>query len=294
LEIDNILTSIFQIGDVTSRVYQEYYQTYLEREISKGFLLRFGYFNNELSAADTVQFREIVNGGVAVDDSYTAAGIDVVLKFNWQNDQVNGDFYSKADLRKRFRRFPDVAFNYQYADPALGSELRYHKISASIRQYVRLRKWGYSLYHIEAGATEGVVPYTFLNTPFSNQLILHDDVAFNLMKYLEFLADRYFTVNLQHHFDGLILDRIPLINKLKWRSFIFGKGYWGSLSDQNLNSDYVLPETSTPIGEPYFEVGFGFENIFKIARMDFIWRVNDPTLPNTNTFIVKPSFVFSF
>ncbi|NJM24909.1 MAG: hypothetical protein HC859_04730 [Bacteroidia bacterium] len=44
----------------------------------------------------------------------------------------------------------------------------------------------------------------------------------------------------------------------------------------------------------YYEVGFGIENIFKISRIDFTWRLTDTTAPNVYQFIVKPSFKLSF
>jgi hypothetical protein len=48
------------------------------------------------------------------------------------------------------------------------------------------------------------------------------------------------------------------------------------------------------MNEPYFEAGFGIENILKIARVDFMWRINYRDKPDILKFIVKPSFYFRF
>ena len=48
------------------------------------------------------------------------------------------------------------------------------------------------------------------------------------------------------------------------------------------------------MGYPYAEVGFGIENILKIARIDFTWRINYMDNSDALQFIVKPSFYFRF
>ncbi|MCV9387832.1 DUF5686 and carboxypeptidase-like regulatory domain-containing protein [Reichenbachiella ulvae] len=291
LPIDHILTSIVQIGSNESRLYEEEITGHYERELTTGLVTRLSYFRSEVAPTGDIQFEETVAGVV---DNYTASGLTWTLKFNWQNKDLKGDFYHRDDFKKEFRRFPDLAIEYQYSGKSFGADVPFQKSRAYLRQHLRTKKLGYFQYHIEAGKTWGEVPYPYLNTPYSNQLVLYDDMAFNLMHYLEFITDQYFTVNVQQHFDGFIMDRIPLVNRLKWRSFVFAKGYWGELSQQNIDSPYLMPTGTVAMTEPYYEVGFGLENIFKIARMDFVWRLNDTTLPDSYTFIVKPSFRFSF
>ncbi|UXP32931.1 DUF5686 and carboxypeptidase regulatory-like domain-containing protein [Reichenbachiella agarivorans] len=294
LPIDHVLTSFVQIGNSVSRVYEQRYDAYFERVLGTGLIARANYFRVQLSPTDTVSFRERNEGQLIEQSNYTASGIDLTVKFNSQNKDINGDFYSRTDLKKVFRRYPDIALQWQYSGQEFGADVTYHKLTGQMSQYLRTRKWGYFKYAVEAGLTEGSVPYLFMNTPFSNQLVLYDDMAFNLMHYLEYVADRYVTANVQQHFDGLIMDRIPLVNRLKWRSFVFAKGYWGQLSDLNKGDQYLLPSQTSRLTQPYYEVGFGLENIFKIARIDFVWRLNDTTLPDSYNFIVKPSFRFSF
>jgi hypothetical protein len=45
---------------------------------------------------------------------------------------------------------------------------------------------------------------------------------------------------------------------------------------------------------PYAEVGFGIENILKISRIDFTWRITHLNNSNDLGFILKPSFYFKF
>jgi hypothetical protein len=101
------------------------------------------------------------------------------------------------------------------------------------------------------------------------------------------------TLHAEQHFEGLILNRIPGINKLKWRLFCFGKAYWGDISEKNNESIYLFPENLKPLTKGYYEAGFGIENIFKIARIDFTWRLTEGA-GKYYYFLVKPSFRFSF
>ena len=98
------------------------------------------------------------------------------------------------------------------------------------------------------------------------------------MNFFEYSSDQYASIRIKHDLDGLISNRIPLVRKLKWRFFLTTNVLMGSMSDQNKN--LIAPTNST--GEstvkissldptkPYVEVGYGIDNIFKSARIDFI------------------------
>ncbi|MEO6914946.1 MAG: carboxypeptidase-like regulatory domain-containing protein, partial [Chitinophagaceae bacterium] len=79
-----------------------------------------------------------------------------------------------------------------------------------------------------------------------------------------------------------IFRLIPLVRKLKLRQFYSAKMLWGSLSTQN--SNYNMPSNSSYTfeslnGKTYMEVGTGVDNIFKLFRLDFIWRLSPTPLP---------------
>lgn len=295
IDIDHLFTSFIQIGDATSRIYTQRFTAYLEQRINANLTSRIAYEQEALQPTANTQFYAQEKAPYFTSVSqYKNANASIILKYSWQNKTQRGDFYDKESLKKEFRKYPDLKLKYTNSQKAFGSDFNFQSIKLGMNQHLRMRNWGYALYRLEAGKTFGAVPYPFLNTPLANQLVLYDDMAFNLMHYLEFLADEYITANIQHHFDGAILDKVPLLNQLKWRSFVFAKGYWGSLSEENQQEKYLFPQGANAIIQPYYEVGFGIENIFKIARMDFVWRLNDTTLPDSYRFIVKPSFSFSF
>ena len=64
-----------------------------------------------------------------------------------------------------------------------------------------------------------------------------------MMNFLEFVSDKYASVNYTHYFNGLFLNRIPLFKRLKFRELVSVKALFGEVGDNNnpiLNPDYAI------------------------------------------------------
>lgn len=295
IELDHIFSILNQNLFGATRNYVHDLKMYLEKQIVTGVIARAGVFFQEYRATEFHSYAEYNESGIRDTIShYSMSGLNFTFKYSHFDNKINGEYYDKENLFKFFRKYPEVSLKLNYANKnLLPTNFNYAKVRMAVRQKVRANKLGHFLYNLEIGKTFGTVPYFMLDTPYGNELILNDIYSFNLMNYMEFVSDQFASLLLEHHFDGLILNRVPLINKLKWRSFIFGKSYYGSLSDANRNSNYALPITSNAITSPYYEVGFGIENIFKFAKIDFVWRLT-PGFGEYYYFMIKPSFKFSF
>ena len=114
-----------------------------------------------------------------------------------------------------------------------GGDFEFQRIQGMLEHHLRLNKWGYLSILVEGGVIYGELPYPLLYVPNGNPLVLNDDRAFNLMNYLEFVSDKYVSVQLEQHFDGLLFNKIPGVRKLKLRSFLLGKLYYGTLRPEN-------------------------------------------------------------
>ena len=120
------------------------------------------------------------------------------------------------------------------------------------------------------------------------------------MNFFEYSSDQYASIKIKHDLDGLLSNRIPLMKKLKWRFFLTTNVLMGSMSDQNKNLLAPMTSTGAPtVGissldplRPYVEVGYGIDNIFKCARIDFIHRVTYRDVPDISKFGIKISFRF--
>ncbi len=296
LPIDHTIGSITQIGRTNSKNYVRNFEIYLEKEIVTGCLFRLSYFNQLFQPTTGNKYQEIndLNGDTLTLKSLNSSGFRGTFKFSYLYKKLTGNFYDRKDLYSEPRPYPDIALSFDVANKnLLGSQFDYNKIKISIRQKVNFKKLGFLNYNIELGKTFGDVPFVFLDIPFGNQLLVADEYAFNLMQFMEYASDEYILLYLSHHFGGLLLDRIPVINKLKLRSIIFGKTFIGNISAKNNQSHYLFPEGLSGINNPYVELGFGFENILKFVRIDFLWRVT-PSLEQHYYFFIKPSVKLAF
>jgi hypothetical protein len=120
------------------------------------------------------------------------------------------------------------------------------------------------------------------------------------MDFFEFTADQYISFDYEHQFNGLIMNRIPLAKKLKWRSFVNAKGVYGTMSEKNkalmpLSDNSITSPNFFVDQKPYVELGYGIENIFRFIRVDFIHRLTYlQDHPNARPFGVKFNAVLRF
>ena len=181
---------------------------------------------------------------------------------------------------------PIIALGYSYGGKILGSDYEYHKIQAMLAKRWFLSVLGIADINITGGMVMGEVPYPLLYIHRANQGVYYDDRGFNLMNYYEFVSQYYVQGMFEYNFNGFILNRIPLIGKLKLREVLSLKTVWGGISNEcnpSNGSERLFPFPTTPDGktqtytlekEPYVEGGIGIANIFSILRIDYVRRFN--------------------
>ena len=145
------------------------------------------------------------------------------------------------------------------------------------------RFWLSSFGHIDARFHTGMVwnrvPLPMLFTPQSNYSLYLSPNTFRLMQPMEFVADQWVALHLTYYLKGWILNRIPLINKLKLREVLSFSGIYGSLTPKNNPRFghvglYAFPNgTNLFTTMPYIEVGVGVENILRCIRIDYVRRL---------------------
>ncbi len=295
IPIDYVFTSIISTTPLVYRSLIKEMSGYFERQWFTGFSTRVGCTQTTSQPFGDYNYYELdEQRNLITNNAYTLSAINFSLRYANGERNLSAKFGDGLE-GLFFPKYPVVSFDYTKSFKGfLNGTFNIDRIRLRVEDKLRTKKLGYSLFRIEGGKLYGTTPYTFLETPTANQIILNDETAFNLMNYLEFVSDQYVIAMWEHHFEGLLFNRIPLVKKLKWREFIFAKSYAGSLSNANKQSKYLLPYNVTYLNQPYYEAGFGIENIFKISRIDFTWRLNYNNKPDVYYFIVKPSFQFKF
>ena len=187
----------------------------------------------------------------------------------------------------------------------LGGQYRYNFSEVGLLKRFWLRSWGKFDVQLRAGAQWDKVPFPLLIMPAANLSYIVQRGAFNLINNMEFLNDRYASVDLAWDMNGKIFNRIPLLKKLKWREYIGFKSLWGSLTDknnpflfQNMGDATLMyfPEGSHVMNpkRPYMELIVGVHNIFKLFHVQYVRRLNYNELPTAHKQGVRLMMRMSF
>jgi hypothetical protein len=176
------------------------------------------------------------------------------------------------------------------------SAYNYSKYSLLIKDMMKISPYGTLYYRVYGGKINGSMPFTNLENHPGNDLYYYNPFAFSLMNRFEYLSDKYAGVNIEHNLGSGLFRFIPLTRKLKWRQFYTAKTLWGSLSNENFALNNKTNTFKTLNGKTYIEVGAGIDNIFKVFRLDFVWRLS-PSVTyagKQNKFGVFGSFQIQF
>ena len=162
----------------------------------------------------------------------------------------------------------------------LNSSYNYTKVSGGISDLMNIPPYGTFYYNIFAGKTFGTLPFMLLDVAPGNEIYYYNKYAYSLLNRWEYVHDKYFGFGVEHNFGAGLFRFIPFTRKLKFRQFWTAKGLWGSLSDANKQYNTTPGYTFNSLdGKTYMEVGTGIDNIFKVFRLDFVWRVLPRPLP---------------
>ncbi len=187
----------------------------------------------------------------------------------------------------------------------LGGDYNYNVSEMRIYKRFWMNSWGKIDCYLKGGIQWNQVPYPLLLMPAANMSYLIEDETFNLINNMEFLNDRYASLMLSWDLNGKLLNRLPLIRRLKWREFIGINVLWGTLSDKNnptlaANANHPML-MQFPDGcyimdshQPYAEFVVGIHNIFKLLHVEYVQRMNYKSLPTSQKRGVRFTFRMTF
>ena len=256
---------------------------------TQGFdpLYRFAYLTGETTAT----------GAPAQAETFQAS--ELILESTWTRDAEWLNSGSRRFLANA-PRWPTIRVRYTAGfEHFLSSDFQYHKWNLNVKHTIGMGLLGRGTYVIDAGYIPSTVPYPVLKSHLGNETPFLIRSSFNLMRNFEFVSDTYASLSYEQHLEGLGLNRIPGIRDLKWRLVAGINILQGSVRPENRA---LIPAT-TPGGEPipafrslgdqpYTEVSYGIENIFRLLRIDAIHRLTYRDLPDAPSFGVKATVQF--
>jgi len=190
-------------------------------------------------------------------------------------------------------QYPIISLQYIAGVKGLfGGNYTYQNINLSLFKRFYLSAFGYTDLNLSGAYVIGKLPFPLLSIIPANQTYIYQANSYNLMNFLEFVSDHYAGVDIEHHFNGFIFNKVPFLKKLKWREILTAKVLYGGLRKENdpaqdpalVKFPLLDGQASTFAlgGQPYIEAGFAIGNIFKFLRVDAIERfsyLNHPMAP---------------
>jgi hypothetical protein len=260
-----------------------------QREYNNGFSFAMAALQKKFNAAGSLAF-ELSN--LVSDDTLFANSLNTSELGFYMRYAPNQKFYTGANTRRRINtKYPIISMTYKQGfKDIIGGEYNFQKLTLAAEKRFFVAPFGISDWTLTAGRLWGSVPYPLLEIHPANQSYINDVYAYNLMNYLEFVSDKFISLSIQHNFNGLIFNKIPIIKKFRWRETFSFKGLYGGLDAKNdpkfTNGIFKFPRDRNGVSftnpltkEPYIEISAGIGNIFQILRIDYVWRVTYLEVP---------------
>jgi hypothetical protein len=292
LEGNSIFLAASRFGTLRRPYLTTNHRVEFQREIFKGFLfstsLKFSQFD------PLYNFYFLEKGTNEYKSNFETTEAKVGLRYGRDEIIIIND-----NKRVSFgpSRWPIFEMNFSKGFQALGGDIDYSKLTFYMYQRLNLGMLGVSRYEVDAGKVFGEVPYPLMKNHLGNETFFYTSAAFNTMNFNEFASDQYFSLRYRHFFEGFLLNKIPVIKKLKWRAVANANMLFGSVNDRNIANSPGEDPTGNPLQsfgrldptKPYLELGYGVENIFKFFRVDFFHRMTYLDNPGAKPFAVKIS-----
>ena len=217
---------------------------------------------------------------------------EFITRIRWTKDEefLSGQF----DRTSVGSSFPILSLQCVIGVKGIaGSMYNYQKLEFQLEHYTQLGALGRLRYGASLGCVFGSTAFPFLKVHEGNQSYWLLLTAFNKMNFLEFISDKYASAFAENHWEGLFFNKIPGINKLNLRLVTTERILYGSLSSKH-SENVLIPGYVRSFGQiPYVECAVGLENLFKILRIDFVWRATH-NVPGTSPFGVRGRISFNF
>lgn len=276
---DNVFVSLQRLNADNS-IYRLLNELKYSMELYNNFSLYATLQNDRRESTPHVPF---IDGYGKTYHHYVENALQVQLRYAPGEKFMQAQSYRMAVNRNA----PVFTLTHTIAPKGLGgSTFGISKTEIGFEKRFWLSAFGYIDTELTGGHVWSKSPFPNLLIPNANLSFTIQRGMFTLMNPMEFINDSYASLHLDCWMNGALLNYIPLIKKLKLREVVTFKGLYGHLSHKNdpmLNPDlFRFPSTANVTkmtGTPYMEVGVGIDNVLKVLRMDYVWRLTYLDVP---------------
>ena len=295
---DNVMLAIKRKKDNVATYLRRAELTYT-REHYNGFSYAAVVRNLREYATPYAPFNRIgADGALTPADHYDLTALELKLRYG----------YGEKFYQTRTQRIPITydafIFNLSHTMARkgfLGSSYDLQRTEVGMQKRFWFSAFGYLDAIVKVGKVWTKVPYPLLILPNANTTYTIQPETYTNMNALEFINDEYLSWDLTYYMNGILLNRIPLLKKLRWREVFCFRGLWGHLTDKNDPAKsggeglYAFPSFTQRMGRaPYMEASVGIENIFNFLRLDYVWRLNYRGNPDIQKHGIRATMKLSF
>lgn len=298
---DNFLLS-FKRGNNDKWLYNRKWSVNYIHEMENHLSFRIGFNHNVQSPAGSLSFNAFADGHKQTMEHITLA--EIATELRWA---PNEQFYQGKNMRRPvFNAYPVFTLRGRFGIKGLlDGGYNYQSITLNIFKRFYLSQLGFSDVAVEGGQLFGRVPYPLLYIPAANQSYAYQLYAYNLMNFMEFVSDRYVSLNIDHSFNGFLLNKVPLVKKLQLREVASFKALYGTLRNENDPSGNASGLFGFPTDDkgnratrgmtngPYLEGSIGISNIFKVLRVDVVKRFSYLDNPGISSWGIRGRIVLA-
>ena len=197
--------------------------------------------------------------GIAPFNNHTIFKLDISGRINFDQDYMS---YPDSKFNIPNVKYPTLILGYEKGFSSSISDYNFDQIKGRLTQSFNIRDKGRFQYNLKAGQFFNADNIAFMDYHHFNGNQTHFgegsylDVFNNLPYYSMSTNKSYVEFHAEHDFNGFLLGKIPLINKLNF-NLIAGAHF-----------------LSTPDNKPYQEYTIGIDNIgwgkFRFLRIDYL------------------------
>ncbi len=261
---DSFISAVFKRAQNERRTMVFQTNAYFEHEWKKGFLTSIKLENTTIQSNQYVPF---VQNGINISKIKDQEAT-LRLRFSW-GEKTLDRFVRRYYLGSHY---PIINLLGTYGRYEAGNQSgNYFKLHMTIKHRFLI---GIPMvrYVIETGILFGKVPFPMLIIQRGNESYGLSRYRFNLLNNASVASDHYLSFMGEVFFNGVIMNRIPLLRKLNLRAVFSTKYLYSQLSNKH-EQVVSFPWNMHLPGHQYLEMGVGITNIFKFLRVDYIWRI---------------------
>lgn len=252
----------------------------------------------EHNVHEATQYVPFIYGDGTSRQRYTQAGFTAQLRF-----APGETFYQARSYRIPINMdAPIITLTQTYMPKGfMGSLHEVNKTELGLQKRFWFSAFGYADVIVKGEKIWSQVAYPDLLMPNVNLSYTIQPESYALMKPMEFINDQALMWDLTYWGNGILMNRLPLVKRLRLREVLTLRGLWGSLSDKNdptrTGGLFRFPDDvpCQPMGgKPYIEAGVGLDNILTVLRIDYVWRLTYRDHAGTDRHGIRIQLHFNF